>query len=105
MRSGKGPDGASTIGCGATILGGVNDIIPEETDAIEVKRGPSAAALYATAASTGVIIINTRRGEPGPARWNLYAEQGFIRDYNDYPTAYRAWRTTPTASTPSNGVQ
>jgi len=105
MTSGNRSDAASTIGIGGTNPSRVNDINPDEIESIDVIKGPSAAALYGTAASTGVIIINTRRGEPGPARWNLYAEQGFIRDYNDYPTAYRAWRTTPTASTPSNGVQ
>src|SRR3989442_11620842 len=105
MTSGNRPDAASTIGIGGTNPSRVDDINPEEIETIDVIKGPSAAALYGTAASTGVIIINTRRGEPGPARWNVYAEQGFIKDYNDYPTAYRAWRTTPTASTPSNGVQ
>src|SRR2546426_270446 len=105
MTSGNRADAASTIGIGGTNPSRVNDINPNEIESIDVVKGPSAAALYGTAASTGVIIINTRRGEPGPARWNVYAEQGFIKDYNDYPTAYRAWRTTPTASTPSNGVQ
>src|SRR6266566_2070625 len=53
----------------------------------------------------GVRIITTKRGRPGPARWSVYAEQGFITDQNTYPNAYRGWRTTPTASTPTNGVQ
>ena len=96
---------SSSIGIGGTNPSRINDINPEEIESIEVVKGPSAAALYGTAASTGVIIITTKRGRPGPARWNVYGEQGFITDQNTYPNAYRGWRTTPTASTPTNGVQ
>ena len=96
---------SSSIGIGGTNPSRINDINPEEIESIEVVKGPSAAALYGTAASTGVIIITTKRGRPGPARWSVYAEQGFITDQNTYPNAYRGWRTTPTASTPTNGVQ
>jgi TonB-linked SusC/RagA family outer membrane protein len=96
---------SSSIGIGGTNPSRINDINPEEIESIEVIKGPSAAALYGTAASTGVIVIRTKRGRPGPARWNVYAEQGFINDFNRYPDAYRAWRTTPTPSTPTNSVQ
>src|SRR5438445_8139836 len=108
MTSGNRSDAASTIGIGGTNPSRVNDINPDEIESIDVIKGPSAAALYGTAASTGVIIIKTKQGQPGPARWSVYGEQGVIRDYNDYPTAYRAWRHGPTSSatsTPSNGVQ
>jgi TonB-linked SusC/RagA family outer membrane protein len=80
----------------------INDLNPDEIESLDVVKGPSAAALYGTDAANGVIVIKTKRGRAGPARWNLYAEQGFIRDYNDYPIAYRGWRT---GSTPTNGVQ
>src|SRR3989475_4289091 len=96
---------SSSIGIGGTNPSRINDINPEKSETIEVVKGPSAAALYGTAASTGVIIITTKRGRPGPARWSVYAEQGFITDQNTYRNAYRGWRTTPTASTPTNGVQ
>src|SRR5437879_654094 len=96
---------SSSIGIGGTNPSRINDINPEEIESIEVVKGPSAAALYGTAASTGVIIITTKRGRPGPARWSVYAEQAFITDQHTYPNAYRGWRTTPTASTPTNGVQ
>src|SRR5437016_4582083 len=100
---------SSSIGIGGTNPSRINDINPEELESIEVVKGPSAAALYGTAASTGVIIIKTKRGTPGPTRWNVYAEQGLIKDYNTYPTAYRGWLTSPlgkdSSSQPTNGIE
>src|SRR5436309_1713706 len=102
---------SSSIGIGGTNPSRINDINPEEIESIDVVKGPSAAALYGTAASTGVIIITTKKGRPGPARWNVYAEQGFITDQNTYPDAFRGWRSsltdTSTAvnSRPTNGTQ
>jgi TonB-linked SusC/RagA family outer membrane protein len=101
---------SSSIGIGGTNPSRINDINPEEIESIDVIKGPSAAALYGTAASTGVIIIKTKRGRPGATRWNVYAEQGLIRDYNTYPTAYRGWMTHSTGipdsgSLATNGIQ
>src|SRR5258705_8987508 len=56
-------------------------------------------------------MITTKRGRPGPARWNVYAEQGFITDQNTYPDAFRGWRSSVTDtsasvnSRPTNGTQ
>src|SRR5882724_8308984 len=102
---------SSSIGIGGTNPSRINDINPEEIESIDVIKGPSAAALYGTAASTGVIIITTKKGRPGPARWNVYAEQGFITDQNTYPDAFRGWRSSVTDtsasvnSRPTNGTQ
>ena len=100
--------GSSSIGVGGSIPSRANDINPEEIESIEVVKGPSAATLYGTDAANGVIVIRTKRGRVGRPQWNLYTEQGIIEDRNTYPTAYRAWRTGPTAattSTRSNSVQ
>src|SRR3989441_4546002 len=83
----------------------VNDLNPDEIESLDVIKGPSATALYGTDAANGVVVIKTKRGKPGPARWSLYAEQGIIKDYNDYPIAYRGWRTTPTPSAATNTRQ
>jgi TonB-linked SusC/RagA family outer membrane protein len=96
---------SSSIGIGGTNPSRINDLNPEEFETVDVVKGPAAAALYGTAASTGVVILKSKRGRPGPARWTVYAEQGLIRDNNTYPNAYRGWRTTPTASTPTNSTQ
>ncbi|MGH7547749.1 MAG: SusC/RagA family TonB-linked outer membrane protein [Gemmatimonadales bacterium] len=86
----------------------LNDLNPEEIASVEVVKGPSAAALYGTDAANGVVVIKTKRGKAGPPRWTVYVEQGIIKDYNDYPSAYRGWRTGTTSttnSTPTNTVQ
>src|SRR5207244_6063574 len=83
-------------------------INPDEIESFEVVRGPSASTLYGTDAPNGVIVIKTKRGRPGPARWSAYTEAGIIKDYNTWPTAYRGWRTGATASTnstPAHGVR
>jgi TonB-linked SusC/RagA family outer membrane protein len=66
----------------------VGDINPEEIESIEIVKGPSAATLYGTDAANGVIVITTKRGRAGSARWTVYGEGGLIEDRNTYPTAY-----------------
>lgn len=43
----------------------INDLNPEEIESIEVIKGPSAATLYGTEASNGVINIITKKGTRG----------------------------------------
>jgi TonB-dependent starch-binding outer membrane protein SusC len=43
----------------------LNDINPDEIESIEVIRGPAAATLYGSDASSGVIHIRTKRGAVG----------------------------------------
>jgi TonB-linked SusC/RagA family outer membrane protein len=66
----------------------VGDINPDEIENIEIIKGPSAAALYGTAAANGVVVITTKRGRAGAARWTAWAEGGMLRDRNTYMTAY-----------------
>jgi TonB-linked SusC/RagA family outer membrane protein len=96
---------STSIGIGGSAPSRVNDLNPSDIESIDVVRGPSASTLYGTDAANGVIVIKTKKGKAGRPVWNVYAEQGYIKDRNTYPTAYRGWRTTPTASTTSNSVQ
>ncbi len=98
--------GVCDVGCAPPSR--INDLNPEDFESIEVVKGPAASALYGTDAANGVVVIKTKHGQPGKARWTVYAEQGAINDNNDYPDAVRGWRTgttTATTSTPTNGVQ
>ena len=104
----EGTTGSSTLSVGGTTPSRVGDLNPEEIESIEVVRGPSAATLYGTDAANGVIVITTKRGVAGRTEWTHYTEQTAITDRNDYPTAYRGWRTgsgSSTTSTSSNTVQ
>ncbi len=89
---------SSSIGIGGTSPSRINDLNPEDIESIDVVRGPSASTLYGTDAANGVIVIKTKHGKAGRPVWNAYAEQGAIRDNNNYPFSYRAW-TTGSAAT------
>ena len=78
-------------GTGGATVSRVSDINPEEIESIEVVKGPSAATLYGTAAANGVIVINTKKGRAGAARWTAYGEGGLIQQRNNFPTAYSGW--------------
>jgi TonB-linked SusC/RagA family outer membrane protein len=98
----EGTTGSSSVSVGGTTPARINDLNPEEIESIEVVRGPSAATLYGTDAANGVIVIKTKRGVAGRPRLTYFTEQGFHVDQNQYPDAYRGWRS---GSTASNTVQ
>ena len=66
----------------------INDLNPDDIENIEIVKGPSAATLYGIQAANGVVLITTKRGAPGRARWNAFTEQGVITDQNTYRTNY-----------------
>ena len=49
----------------------INDLDPDDIERIEIIKGPAAATLYGTEASTGVINIITKQGAVGPPRWTV----------------------------------
>jgi TonB-linked SusC/RagA family outer membrane protein len=86
---------SSELFTGGTQPSRAADINPDEIENIEIVKGPSAATLYGTDAANGVVVITTKRGRAGPARWTAYVEGGLIADRNDYPTNYTIWGHTP----------
>ncbi|MBM4186352.1 MAG: SusC/RagA family TonB-linked outer membrane protein [Gemmatimonadetes bacterium] len=54
----------------------INDLNPEEIESIEILKGPSAATIYGTEASNGVIQVITKRGRAGRPTWELHADAG-----------------------------
>jgi TonB-linked SusC/RagA family outer membrane protein len=92
---------------GSSFVGGtapsrVNDLNPNEIENIEIVKGPSAATLYGTAAANGVIVITTKKGRAGAARWSAYGEGGSVQDKNNYPGQYAILGHTPGIN-PSTG--
>ncbi|MHB1265821.1 MAG: SusC/RagA family TonB-linked outer membrane protein [Gemmatimonadaceae bacterium] len=82
-------------GKGGISLGGqdysrLNDINPEEIENIEILKGPAASAIYGSAAANGVVLISTKRGRSGAAKWGAYFEGSQSKDENSYPLNYAA---------------
>jgi len=95
---------SSTIGAnlGGTNWSFLNTLSPEEIEDIEIVKGPSAATLYGTDAANGVIVITTKKGRSGSARWNWFVEGAAVQDRNTYPSTYALWGHTaakPTVNT------
>lgn len=82
---------------GALFTGGqqtsrLSDLNPEDIESIQVLKGPSATTLYGSEAAAGVIVIETKQGRTGDARWSARAEAGGNWDVTDYPGV--AWNPT-----------
>lgn len=78
----------------------INSLNPEEIESVEIVKGPSAATLYGTNAANGVIVITTKRGREGSARWNLYSELGVVNDRTSYQPMYANWGHAPGSTKP-----
>jgi len=78
----------SGFGTGGNNASRVGDLNPDEIENVEIVKGPSAATLYGTDAANGVIVITTKKGRAGAARWNVYGESGYLEDRNTYPWNY-----------------
>jgi TonB-linked SusC/RagA family outer membrane protein len=55
----------------------IADLNPADIESIEILKGASAAAIYGSKASNGVIIVTTRRGRDGAPRFNLSQRLGY----------------------------
>ena len=54
----------------------IADINPNDIESIEVLKGASAAAIYGSKATNGVVIITTKQGAPGETRVNITQQLG-----------------------------
>ena len=55
----------------------IADLNPEDIERIEVLKGGSAAAIYGSKATNGVVIITTKRGVQGKPQFNISQKFGF----------------------------
>lgn len=88
--------GSSSIGIGGSSPSRISDIDPNTIENVEIVKGPSASTLYGTDAANGVIVITTKRGRAGRARWNGFMQRGRLTDRNNYPAAYTLFGHSPT---------
>ncbi len=90
-------DNSSSSGIETTTAGaswsGLDDINPADIERIEIIRGASAATLYGTEASAGVIQIFTRRGREGVTQWRYNGDFGILSTPLDWwnISAYSDW--------------
>lgn len=58
------------------------DLNPQDIESVQVLKDASAAAIYGSRASNGVILITTKRGRAGATRINLSTQIGFSEPAN-----------------------
>ncbi len=76
----------------------IADINPDDIESIEILKGASASAIYGSKASAGVVVITTKRGTSGKAKWTVNGQVGHfalantVRD-RTFPTlaSAQAW--------------
>ncbi len=61
----------------------IADLNPEDIERIEVLKGASAAAIYGSKATNGVVIITTKRGQLGKPQFNLSQRFGVSARANE----------------------
>ncbi len=90
VRANNAPDAGPNIRQGRQ-ANRLNDINPEDIESIEVIKGPAAATLYGTEASSGVIQIITKKGRSGAPAFDVAVKQGanWLKDAGSkVPTVY-----------------
>ncbi|HEX7120592.1 MAG TPA: SusC/RagA family TonB-linked outer membrane protein [Longimicrobiales bacterium] len=75
-------------------------IDPNTVETVQVIKGPSAATLYGQDAANGVIVITTKKGREGPARWTVGTEYGTSELPGRYPELMLRWGHTALESAP-----
>ena len=90
MRMDQTEDDFEPVSNGAVASGPLrlDDLNPEDVESIEVVEGPASAAVYGPGAAAGVLLIHTKRGRPGPPRWEAYATGGVAAERTSWPANF-----------------
>jgi TonB-linked SusC/RagA family outer membrane protein len=94
--SGSGGENQAAASFSTSATSRLNDIDPNTIETIDILKGPSAATLYGSDAADGVIVITTKRGKAGPARWSFTGERGTMSIKEHYDETYTGWGTSVT---------
>jgi TonB-linked SusC/RagA family outer membrane protein len=73
LQSLKNPDGSTTLAGTSDPLSLIN---PADIESITVLKDASAAAIYGSRASSGVILITTKKGKSGSPKFNFNTQLG-----------------------------
>ena len=68
----------------------IGDINPNDIENVEILKGAAAAAIYGSRAANGVVLITTKRGQPGLTRYSFKSSYSFDEVTRSYPLQ-RSW--------------
>ena len=85
------------------------DLNPSDIESIEILKGPAAGAIYGARAGQGVVLITTKKGKAGTAKYGFQSAVSFDNVSKDYPLqrsfAQGINGANPTTTcTPGNGA-
>ncbi len=72
----------------------LDDLNPADIASVQVIKGPTATALYGSEAASGVIIIETKRGNGGAPQVNASTELGQYEDASEYSAINKHFNLT-----------
>lgn len=96
---------SSSFDNGGSNFSRLGDIDPQTIEDIEIVKGPSAATLYGTDAANGVIVITTKKGRAGSAKWSAFGEGGLLDDRHHYSDNYTLAGVDPSGAPLVNSGQ
>lgn len=73
------PAGAAPLSADGQRITATNDINPNDIQSIEVLKDAGATAIYGSRAANGVILITTKKGAPGKAKFSISAYSGLAK--------------------------
>ncbi|GMR12198.1 MAG: TonB-dependent receptor [Gemmatimonadota bacterium] len=82
----------------------LDDLNPNDIASIEILKGPAATGLYGTQAANGVLLITTKKGTAGVARWNMYAEGGMSEMRTTFEPNFRQVALRPGSDPSANPI-
>ncbi len=85
IGSGSGGANQTAPGDQDNSVNRIADLNPDDIESLEVLKGASASAIYGSKASAGVVIITTKRGTSGKAKWTVSNQVGHTSLANEFP--------------------
>ena len=79
----------------------LDDIAPEDVARVDILPGPASASLFGPGAAGGAVVITTKRGQPGPLRWDARAESRMGMIPGDFPANYHMNGIDPATGQPT----
>src|SRR5438552_4030051 len=79
-----------TVSVGGQTTSRLDDLNVQDLATIVILPGPAASALYGIDAANGVLLITTKRGQPGRPRLRGFTSQGIAAETGGFPDNFSA---------------